>query len=150
MIEIKNLAKIYHTAHQDIVALDDVSLSVNRGEIFGIIGLSGAGKSTLIRCINMLEKPTQGSIIVDGQDITALKQKELRQPGRRSASFFSSLICSLPGLFSTISCSLWRLPRFPPKQPGTESTSFWRWWVLSIRLRFIRISLAAVRNSGSA
>lgn len=78
MIEIKNLTKIYRTAHQEVLALDDVSLSVNRGEIFGIIGLSGAGKSTLIRCINMLEKPTKGSIIVDGQDITALKQKELR------------------------------------------------------------------------
>lgn len=77
MIEIKDLTKIYHTPHQDITALDKVSLSVKRGEIFGIIGLSGAGKSTLIRCINMLERPSQGSIIVDGQDITRLNKSEL-------------------------------------------------------------------------
>ncbi|MGI5879725.1 MAG: methionine ABC transporter ATP-binding protein [Syntrophomonadaceae bacterium] len=78
MIEIKNLTKIYHTYDHDITALDDVSLSVAKSEIFGIIGLSGAGKSTLIRCINMLEKPTGGSILVDGQDITSLNKGELR------------------------------------------------------------------------
>ncbi len=88
MIEIKHLTKIYHTANQDILALDDVSLSVNRGEIFGIIGLSGAGKSTLIRCINMLEKPSQGSIIVDGQDVTALKQRELRAARQKIGIIF--------------------------------------------------------------
>lgn len=88
MIEISNLSKIYHTPHQDILALDDVSLSVQRGEIFGIIGLSGAGKSTLIRCINMLEKPTRGSIIVDGQDINALNQRELRQARQKIGMIF--------------------------------------------------------------
>lgn len=88
MIEIKNLTKIYHTAHQDILALDDVSLSVKRGEIFGIIGLSGAGKSTLIRCINMLEKPTRGSIMVDGQDITLLKQQQLRTARQKIGIIF--------------------------------------------------------------
>ncbi len=88
MIEISNLSKIYHTPHQDILALDDVSLSVQRGEIFGIIGLSGAGKSTLIRCINMLEKPTQGSIIVDGQDINVLNQRELRQARKKIGMIF--------------------------------------------------------------
>lgn len=88
MIEIKHLTKIYHTTHQDVLALDDVSLSVNRGEIFGIIGLSGAGKSTLIRCINMLEKPTQGSIVVDGQDITSLKQQQLRAARQKIGIIF--------------------------------------------------------------
>ena len=73
MIEIKNLTKIFTVAKQKITALDDVSLTVKKGEIFGIIGLSGAGKSTLIRCINMLEKPTAGSIMVDGREITTLK-----------------------------------------------------------------------------
>ncbi|MDD3364240.1 MAG: ATP-binding cassette domain-containing protein, partial [Syntrophomonas sp.] len=88
MIAIKNLTKIYHTSHQDILALDNVSLSINRGEIFGIIGLSGAGKSTLIRCINMLEKPSQGSIIVDGQDITGLKQNELHLARQKIGMIF--------------------------------------------------------------
>jgi len=88
LIAIQNLTKIYHTSHQDIVALDNVSLSINRGEIFGIIGLSGAGKSTLIRCINMLEKPSQGSIIVDGQDITALKQNDLHLARQKIGMIF--------------------------------------------------------------
>lgn len=88
MIEINNLTKIYYTPHQEIKALDQVSLSVNSGEIFGIIGLSGAGKSTLIRCINMLEKPTQGTIIVDGQDITSLTKKELHMARQKIGMIF--------------------------------------------------------------
>jgi D-methionine transport system ATP-binding protein len=66
LIEVNNLTKIFTTSSQEILALDDVSLHVEKGEIFGIIGLSGAGKSTLIRCINMLEKPTSGSVVIDG------------------------------------------------------------------------------------
>ncbi|MDI9480462.1 MAG: methionine ABC transporter ATP-binding protein [Syntrophomonadaceae bacterium] len=78
MIQIEHLTKIFETPSHQVLALDDVTLSINKGEIFGIIGLSGAGKSTLIRCINMLEKPTQGSIYVDGQQITSLDKRDLR------------------------------------------------------------------------
>ncbi len=79
MINITGLRKIYSTDAGDVVALDNVSLHVKRGEIFGIIGLSGAGKSTLIRCINLLEKPTSGSIKVDGIEISGLKGAELKE-----------------------------------------------------------------------
>ncbi len=103
MIEIHNLTKIYHTTHQDIVALDNVSLSIKRGEIFGIIGLSGAGKSTLIRCINMLEKPTQGSIIVDGQDITALSKNELHLARQKIGMIFQQFnLLSSRSIFDNI------------------------------------------------
>jgi D-methionine transport system ATP-binding protein len=88
LIEISNLTKIYKTPSHDVLALDKVSLKVNKGEIFGIIGLSGAGKSTLIRCINMLEKPTEGSIIVDGQVITALDKNELRGSRQKIGMIF--------------------------------------------------------------
>lgn len=88
MIEIRNLTKIYKTPNQEILALDDVSLTVNKGEIFGIIGLSGAGKSTLVRCINMLEKPTQGSITVEGQEITSLQKNELRSARQKISMIF--------------------------------------------------------------
>jgi D-methionine transport system ATP-binding protein len=64
LIQIEGLTKIYNAGGGEVLALDNVSLQVNKGEIFGIIGLSGAGKSTLIRCINMLEKPTAGTIRV--------------------------------------------------------------------------------------
>lgn len=77
MIELKHMCKTYKTSSRDIVALDDINLKIEDGEIFGIIGLSGAGKSTLVRCINLLEKPTSGDVIIDGKNITALKKKEL-------------------------------------------------------------------------
>jgi D-methionine transport system ATP-binding protein len=88
MIEIKNLRKIYAASGQEVLALDDVSLTVKKGEIFGIIGLSGAGKSTLIRCINMLEKPTRGSIKVDGHEITSLGKADLRLARQKIGMIF--------------------------------------------------------------
>ncbi|HHW28711.1 MAG TPA: methionine ABC transporter ATP-binding protein [Syntrophomonadaceae bacterium] len=88
MIEVKHLTKIYKTPSQEILALDDVSLQVEDGEIFGIIGLSGAGKSTLIRCINMLEKPTSGQVIINGVEITALEPHELRTARQKIGMIF--------------------------------------------------------------
>ena len=77
MIELKHLGKTYRTQEKNIVALEDINLTINDGEIFGIIGLSGAGKSTLVRCINLLEFPTDGQVIIDGKSITELSRKEL-------------------------------------------------------------------------
>lgn len=74
MIEIRELNKVYPNG---VTALRDINITVNDGEIFGIIGLSGAGKSTLIRCINYLERPTSGHVIIDGQDLGELSTKEL-------------------------------------------------------------------------
>ena len=88
MIEIKHLNKTYRTADKDIVALEDINLTINDGEIFGIIGLSGAGKSTLVRCINLLERPSAGEVIVDGKSITALPRKELLELRRSIGMIF--------------------------------------------------------------
>ena len=77
MIELKNICKEFKTKKGSFTALRDVSLDINDGEIFGIIGLSGAGKSTLVRCINYLEKPTSGQVIIDGRELGALTKKEL-------------------------------------------------------------------------
>ena len=77
MIELKNLSKTYRAAGREIVALDGINLTIHDGEIFGIIGLSGAGKSTLVRCINLLEEPTGGEVVIDGQSLTKLPRKEL-------------------------------------------------------------------------
>ena len=74
MIEIKDLSKIYPGG---VTALKNINITINDGEIFGIIGLSGAGKSTLIRCINYLERPTSGKVIIDGQELGLLSKKEL-------------------------------------------------------------------------
>lgn len=79
LIKIKNLKKTYESKSGNIYALKDISLEIKKGEIFGIIGQSGAGKSTLIRCINRLEEPTSGNVVVAGQDITQLSEFELRK-----------------------------------------------------------------------
>lgn len=77
MVELIGLGKTFHNKQNQVKALEDINLSIYEGEIFGIIGLSGAGKSTLVRCINLLEMPSAGSVIFDGTDIVTLKQKEL-------------------------------------------------------------------------
>ena len=77
MIEIKNLTKTYRTAKGSITALKDINITIEDGEIFGIIGLSGAGKSTLVRCINYLERPTSGQVIIDGKELGKLTNREL-------------------------------------------------------------------------
>jgi len=90
IVEIKNLSKIFGGGETKVSALQDVSLAVQPGEIFGIIGLSGAGKSTLVRCINLLEHPTEGSVLFHGQDLTGLKEKELRLQRRKISMIFQS------------------------------------------------------------
>jgi D-methionine transport system ATP-binding protein len=88
MIEIKNLSKTFKTADSSLDALKNVSLTINDGDIYGIIGMSGAGKSTLVRCINMLERPTEGQILIDGVDMGALSSKQLRDARRNITMIF--------------------------------------------------------------
>ncbi len=79
MIELTNISKVYDTPAGPFRAIDDVTLSIGSGDIFGIIGESGAGKSTLVRCINLLEQPTSGSVVIDGHDVTSLRGRDLRE-----------------------------------------------------------------------
>ena len=90
MIELKHLCKTYSAPDKEIHALEDINLSIQDGEIFGIIGLSGAGKSTLVRCINLLERPTSGQVLVDGRDVTSLPRKELLLLRRSIGMIFQS------------------------------------------------------------
>ena len=88
MITLSHIEKTYEGPDGGVAALKDVSLTVAKGEIFGIIGLSGAGKSTLVRCINLLERPTQGSVVVDGLDMTSLSAAELREARKSIGMIF--------------------------------------------------------------
>ena len=88
MIEIKNLSKTFPSGSGGVEALKNVSLTIPDGEIYGIIGMSGAGKSTLVRCINMLERPTRGSVLIDGRDIGSLSESELRKERRSITMIF--------------------------------------------------------------
>ena len=88
MIDLSHIEKIYDSPSGPVRAIKDISLYINRGEIYGIIGLSGAGKSTLVRCINLLERPTSGRVTVDGQDITAMSESQLRQARKSIGMIF--------------------------------------------------------------
>lgn len=90
MIELRYLNKTFHTRDGALTALDDINLTVQDGEIFGIIGLSGAGKSTLVRCMNLLERPTHGEVLVDGQDLMKLSPAGLREVRRNIGMIFQS------------------------------------------------------------
>ncbi|MDF2987004.1 MAG: ABC-type metal ion transport system, ATPase component [Eubacterium sp.] len=88
IIEIKALTKIFSTKEREVKALENIDLSIDEGAVFGIIGMSGAGKSTLVRCINYIERPTSGTIIVDGKDLSSLSEKELREVRRSMGMIF--------------------------------------------------------------
>ena len=90
MIEIEHLNKTYPSPGGDIHALRDVDLRIEDGEIFGIIGLSGAGKSTLVRCINLLERPTSGTVRIDGRDMTQLSRRDLLKARQDIGMIFQS------------------------------------------------------------
>ena len=90
MIEIRSLSKTFGSGEGAVAALQDVSLAVQPGEIFGIIGLSGAGKSTLVRCMNLLERPDRGSVLFHGEDLTRMSPKELRLQRRKISMIFQS------------------------------------------------------------
>lgn len=90
MIRIENLSKTYEKGSHYVEALSNINITVNKGEIFGIIGLSGAGKSSLIRCINRIEKPSKGSIWVNDINITALNENELRKVRKKMGMIFQN------------------------------------------------------------
>ena len=89
-IEIKNLTKIFEIKGHTVKALDDITLSIEKGDIFGIIGMSGAGKSTLVRSVNFLEKPTFGSVYIDDTDLSTLSERELRKKRREIGMIFQN------------------------------------------------------------
>lgn len=107
MIEIRNLSKIYHTKNGTVTGVNDVSLTINEGEIFGIVGYSGAGKSSLLRCINLLERPSTGNIKVDGIDLTSLKSDKLREARLKIGMIFQHFyLISQKTVFENIAFAL--------------------------------------------
>ena len=88
MIQVENLCKRFNTKGGTVEAAKNISFSIEKGEIFGIIGLSGAGKSTLVRCLNLLERPTSGTVRVNGQNLTELSEKELRKERQKIGMIF--------------------------------------------------------------
>ncbi|MBX9448043.1 methionine ABC transporter ATP-binding protein MetN [Dickeya chrysanthemi] len=88
MIELINITKVFQQKSRAVTALDDVTLRVPAGQIYGVIGASGAGKSTLIRCVNLLERPTQGKVLIDGKDLMSLSESQLTHTRRQIGMIF--------------------------------------------------------------
>ena len=116
MIRVRQLRKVYDgTGNQGVTALENVNLDIGRGDVFGIIGPSGAGKSTLLRCINMLEKPSSGSIYIDDTEITGLTKRDLRAVRRQVGMVFQH--------FNLLSSrTVYRNIAFPMEISGTPKT----------------------------
>lgn len=114
MIKLSGIEKIYDSPSGKIHALKGIDLEIARGEIYGIIGLSGAGKSTLVRCINMLERPTAGKVLVDGQDMTTLTESQLREARKSIGMIFQHFnLLSSATVYDNIA--------FPLKLSGTSA-----------------------------
>ncbi|MDC3415965.1 methionine ABC transporter ATP-binding protein [Aquibacillus salsiterrae] len=115
MITLEKVAKIYETKSGQVVGVDNVSLTINKGEVYGIVGYSGAGKSTLLRCINILERPTSGKVIVDGVDLLKLKSKQLRVARQSIGMIFQ-------GFYLVSSKTVFENVAFALKAAGVEKT----------------------------
>ncbi|MFL5746996.1 MAG: ATP-binding cassette domain-containing protein [Niastella sp.] len=116
MIEIKGLTKNFYQKNKVVAALSDVSLTVPPGKIYGIIGASGAGKSTLIRCVNLLEKPTAGEVIVNGIALSTLSRRELTRKRRQIGMIFQHFnLLSSRTIFDNVAFPL-ELTRTPTAQ----------------------------------
>ncbi|MCP1160461.1 methionine ABC transporter ATP-binding protein [Bacillus infantis] len=116
MIEFQDLRKVYESGGQQVAAINGIDLAIERGEIFGVIGFSGAGKSSLIRCVNLLERPTSGKVIVDGHDLTSLSPKEVREVKRNIGMVFQHFnLLNSKTVFANVAMPL-TLAKLPKEQ----------------------------------
>lgn len=123
IIKVKNLKKTFMVDDGELHAVNDVSFEINKGDIFGIIGLSGAGKSTLVRCLNLLEKPTEGEVIINRQNLVELKEKDLRKARTKIGMIFQhfNLLMQVTVLKNVMfSLELAGVPRAQAKEKALE------------------------------
>ena len=149
MIKLSNITKVFQQGNRSIQALNNVSLHVPAGQIYGVIGASGAGKSTLIRCVNLLERPTEGSVLVDGQELTTLSESELTKARRQIGMIFQhfNLLASRT-VFGNVALPL-ELDNTPKGEIKRRVTELLVLLVLAISTTAIRLISPAARNSVS-
>ncbi|MBP1949760.1 methionine ABC transporter ATP-binding protein [Virgibacillus litoralis] len=116
MIELQEIEKVYQSKHQKVVGVDNVSLNVNKGEVYGIVGYSGAGKSTLLRCMNILERPTSGAVLVGGVNLLTLPPKALRTARQSIGMIFQ-------GFYLVASKTVFENVAFALKAAGIDKAS---------------------------
>ena len=142
MIHLEKISKIFPTGSGEVRAVRGVSLDIKQGEIFGIIGFSGAGKSTLVRCINLLERPTEGTVTVDGTELTGLDEKQLREVRRKIGMIFQHFnLLRSRTVYDNIA--------FPLKKSTKKYPPCWSWLACPIKKTLILPSFPADRSSES-
>ena len=127
MIQLEHITKTFRSGSASVEAVKDVSLTIQDGEIYGIIGFSGAGKSTLVRCINLLERPTEGKVLVDGKELTALSEPQLRQARKKIGMISSTSTCCPPVPSSATSPIRSRAAACRKRKSRKRSGSCWLW-----------------------
>jgi len=148
LIDLSHIEKTYDSSAGPVHALKDISLHIDKGEIFGIIGLSGAGKSTLVRCINLLERPTKGKVSVNGKDMTAMSESQLREARKNIGMIFSISICFPRLRFSTILPFPFSCPIRPRIKSKLGLQSCWSWLDLPTRRSNFHLSFPADKSNG--
>lgn len=127
VITFDHVTKIYEGKQQQVTALDDVNLHIDKGEIYGVIGFSGAGKSSLIRCVNLLERPTSGKVVVDGKNLLHLSSKKLREEKRKIGMIFQHFnLLNSKNVYTNVAMPLLlaNVPKEEVKKRVTELLAF--------------------------
>ena len=148
MIEIKNLSKTFDTAGGRVEALKNINLTIDDGDIYGIIGMSGAGKSTLVRCINMLERPSEGTVLIDGKDMGALSPGQLRTERRNITMIFQGFNLLMQRNCLRNVCFPMELSGVPKAEAREKAMNLLNLVGFPRRPRPIRLSFPADSNSG--
>ena len=131
MIDIRNLSKVYSDSKTPIVALDNINIQIQKGEIYGIVGLSGAGKSSLVRCINRIEEPTSGEIYIDKINIMDLNQKDLRKTRKKISMIFQGFnLLNSKTVYENIAFPL-KLDKLPKSEINARVNELLSWVELS-------------------
>ena len=126
IIKISNVSKTFAGKENMVEALKNISLDIEDGDIYGIIGMSGAGKSTLVRCLNFLERPTQGTVYVEGQDLSALSEKQLRQLRTRVGMIFQNFNLLMQNTVLDNVCFPMEIAGMPKKQAREKAREYLR------------------------
>lgn len=150
MIEFRNVSKEFESKDKKVQALKNVTLEIEEGDIYGIIGFSGAGKSTLLRVINALEKPTAGEVLIGGEDINKLSAKALRAKRKQIGMIFQQFhLLETATVYENVALPL-KLNKVPKARSAGRWRKYWNLWSFRTRGMSIRQSSQAARSSVSA
>ena len=149
MIELQHLTKRFATQGGTVIALNDINLTIRDGDVYGIIGMSGAGKSTLVRCINMLERPDEGKVIVNGKQMQELNAADLRAARREITMIFQQFNLLMQRTCLRNIMFPMELAKVPAIRPRPVPASCWSWSACPIRRTPTRPSFPAARSSAS-